>query len=617
MSRMSYTSYDLGYPPWALDFDPYNRGYLLVGGGGGQGQKEVPNRLTLLDVSGRERIEKAAECDVTDDSPASLGVLASKDGMIAFLGANSSAADRKAGKNEHFRSYQVVFPEKAKGVIQSQGKIEARSKCQLFASEYAATGDAFQRLLRLSPAKKSSTGAKRIGAIASSLVQPSEIVLFNATSATPGSKDIIHRIVLPEKAEANDVDIWELSEGEFLVAYCTNKDTFVCSVSYDFVKKSLVSKVQVPTSQHETSTTGSKYRSIRFLSKDYVLLMVNRGAYSELLVLRIYPKEGPGEVVLRRTLANRMQAAVSMDVSLLDADLVTGERQAVVAVAAQRQDIMIFTLVVPSKESPTSFNNFSTLRSVHQAPMKKVVLSSFFSPYETTSGEKKVPVKTPGLQFIQLASISLSNAVVVDTLPLHPRRTKKTPRYVMEKGSLMSGPVGTGASLFVLAFALLVSLIVGQAYLDSKAAERGEVSSIQILPPQIKAFIARQREDNDPLKHVIHEAAEGTLHIPGTRRSLKDLFHHHAKSGEQKAIVVAPPQSGSTDIHTEVHDDHEAVANDPNAKRWDELSTKEQTVWKKRLMDAGEWTSGQGESILQSIFFSELAGAVGRAALGG
>ena len=622
MSRVSYASYDLGYPPWALEFDPYNRGYLLVGGGGGAGQKEVPNRLTLLDVSSRDRIEKAAECDVSDDSPSSLGVLASKEGMIAFLGANSGIADRKAGKNEHFRSYKVKFPAKSQNVEQSDGTIEDLGKSCLFSKAYATSDDAFQRLLRLSPAKRTSAGAKRIGAIASSLIQPSEIVLFDATVASISAKDVFHRLELPDKQEANDLDIWEESEGEFLLAYCTSTEVFVCGISYDFAKHKVASDVGIPKSQQKTPRAGTKYRSVRFLSKDYILVMSNCGPFSELLVLRIYPKDGPGDAVLRKTLANRMKAAVSMDVCLLDADLTTGERQVAVVLAAQREDIILLTLNVPAKGSPTSFNSYTNLNGVHRAPMKKVILSPFFSPYETIDGQKKQLAKRPSEQFIQLASISLSNNVVVDYLPLRSKRTQTTPRYVLDKGSMMSDTVRTGTGLFVLAFVVLISLILGQALLDQIAEEEGTVSPVQIIPPRIMAFINRQREDSDPLKHIIQEAAEGHMPIPGTRGSLNDLINwHHKKdsssSDQKKAIVVAPPQSGSTKLHTEVHDDHAAVEDHPEAKRWDELSQKEQALWKDRLMEAGEWTAAQGENILKSIFFSEVAGAVGRAVLGG
>jgi hypothetical protein len=42
---VSFATYDLGYPPWALDFDPYNRGYLLVSGGGGVILPHPPMKL--------------------------------------------------------------------------------------------------------------------------------------------------------------------------------------------------------------------------------------------------------------------------------------------------------------------------------------------------------------------------------------------------------------------------------------------------------------------------------------------------------------------------------------------------------------------------------------------
>jgi hypothetical protein len=36
--KVSFSHIDLGYPPWALEFDTYGRGYLLVAGGGGEGK---------------------------------------------------------------------------------------------------------------------------------------------------------------------------------------------------------------------------------------------------------------------------------------------------------------------------------------------------------------------------------------------------------------------------------------------------------------------------------------------------------------------------------------------------------------------------------------------------
>jgi len=42
---VSYTKATLSYPVYSADFDPYNRGYLVVGGGGGEGKHGVGNKI--------------------------------------------------------------------------------------------------------------------------------------------------------------------------------------------------------------------------------------------------------------------------------------------------------------------------------------------------------------------------------------------------------------------------------------------------------------------------------------------------------------------------------------------------------------------------------------------
>ena len=44
-SDVSYAKHTLDYPVYAADFDPYNRGYLIVAGGGGEGRSGVPNKI--------------------------------------------------------------------------------------------------------------------------------------------------------------------------------------------------------------------------------------------------------------------------------------------------------------------------------------------------------------------------------------------------------------------------------------------------------------------------------------------------------------------------------------------------------------------------------------------
>ena len=44
-SKVSFAKTTLSYPLFAAEFDPYNRGYLVVGGGGGESKTGVPNQI--------------------------------------------------------------------------------------------------------------------------------------------------------------------------------------------------------------------------------------------------------------------------------------------------------------------------------------------------------------------------------------------------------------------------------------------------------------------------------------------------------------------------------------------------------------------------------------------
>ena len=50
--KVSYAKTTLPFPIFAAEFDPYNRAYLVVAGGGGEGRSGVPNQIvsTVLSV---------------------------------------------------------------------------------------------------------------------------------------------------------------------------------------------------------------------------------------------------------------------------------------------------------------------------------------------------------------------------------------------------------------------------------------------------------------------------------------------------------------------------------------------------------------------------------------
>lgn len=616
MPSVSFQHYTLDYPPWALEFDPYNRGYVVVGGGGGQDQKEVPNRLTLLDLSNRSTITQVAEIDVTDDSPSSLGLLAAKDGVFILAGINSPVAAQKYEKNDHLRSFKATFPVKGKGQVQEKGngQIEALGKNQLFSKDFAISKDAFQRVLRLSPAHIRATGNKRIGAIASSFSSKSEVVIFDATVASPTINDMIARLEPQKNAEANDIDIWEVEPESFMVAYCTATAVYSVPVSFDFAKRKLRSKASEPTLVYEVNTRPAKLRSIRFISANHILLLLNRGPISELLILRTHESGEPGDIVLRLQLNKRLGSAVSMDVCSLDVHAKTGDKQVIVAVAGQSKDITVFTINVPTKGSPTSIKTFLELKDVHDTPMKRVMLSPFHSPYNAPGAT--TPAKGHEAQFVRLASISLSKSLVVEYLPLELLdKESENRRYVLNNAGPVGRLVNASSGFFTFAFILLSIMFLVQSYLDTQSAQ-GKMQPYSIIPFNLRSVIAGARKDNDPIKHVIEETftADGS---PGQR--LADLLNLHGShdhsSADRKAIIVRPDQHGSDQFGAEV-DHHKDIHADPNAKKWDDLTKKQQDSWKHRLVKAGQWTTDEGETVLKGIFFSEVAGAIGRAAVG-
>ncbi|KAF2405230.1 hypothetical protein EJ06DRAFT_552650 [Trichodelitschia bisporula] len=628
--RVSFSHFKLDYPPWALDFDPCNRGYLLVGGGGGEGQKEVPNRLTLLDISSPSLIEKVAELDVVDDSPASLGVLATKDGLFAFAGINSRKADREQGNNEHLRSFKVDYVRHAANGTEkpsSPGKIEPLSRIRLFSPSYSQSiGDAFQRLLRLSPSQLREMPNKRVGAIANSLAKESEIVVFDATAATPDSKDVIHRIFPLRNAEANDLDIIEPSPQDFRIAFCTPHEVYLSSISYDFTSRKPKAPIGEPVCLHSLShpdasekRVRSKYRCLRFLSSTHLLLLVNHGGQSELQVLRIYQEGGPGDVVTCVSLPKRLGAAVSLDVCPLDADPITGARQMVIAVAAQAQDVFVYTLDYDGNTKSAKFNLYTEISGAHPAPMKKVVLSPFY-----------FPPHTKGQRYLRLASISLSNTLILDTLPLRLLDPgKKGSRYVLSKSSRASSLIRTGASLFVAAFALLVSLLLLQSYLAATSPSGAQSYLPSSWQDALASYRHRVNEVVSPLAGGARKASVDAVHPsnwPTPRqpvKRLRELLRHAAQRGEgheapieAKEVIVIGAGQGADTLSTEMHADDAETLRKKGAKPWEELSDDQRTKWKAKLSRAGAWAVEEGETVLKGVFFSEVAGAVGRAVLG-
>lgn len=68
-SKIAFSKVTLSYPLYAAEFDPYNRGYLVVGGGGGAGRSGVGNKLVranTIDMSLLAFPKSERLCEVDD-----------------------------------------------------------------------------------------------------------------------------------------------------------------------------------------------------------------------------------------------------------------------------------------------------------------------------------------------------------------------------------------------------------------------------------------------------------------------------------------------------------------------------------------------------------------------
>lgn len=633
MSRPTVSKAQTSYPIFAATFANNRPGHLVVGGGGGGGRHGVKNKITLFDFSSRApTVQPSAEIEASeDDSVTCLANLATKDGLILYAGINSSEADRAAGRNEHFRSFEVQFPKGKKSRTEEKGQdgsIAFLSKTKLLTSpnNTVAAKESYQRLVRLSPPNRTPSGAasKRIGAIASSLAgDENEIVIFSAISNKPEGKDIIQRLALPKDQEANDLDIFDLGNGCFQIAYVLDYEVHVQNVNYDFTKQKTKGKndsrklYTIPHPDLGQKKGRSKLRCIRWLSPKHLLLLVNKPNRTgvDLLVLHMY-EEGPGSIVLRKTLPNSVKAATDMDVALLDADT-DGSYQIAIAIGAIDISLNVYTMDYhgPLRDSLSSIHAFNNYENVHDVQMTKVVFSSFYKP-EVPKG------KTVGPQYLRLASTSLGNTISVETFEL----TANGPRYVLQ--TARSRHMFTAATYLVVAMVVAAMALMIQSLIDPE----GHLTRA-IVPSNWQNAAGQHKTFGESLREKRHQAVLNNQDSPivQTTERIADLISAHLPHllkepdesdssvdvvSQQKALVIHDSESEGT-LSTEVHDDHDTVLQQhAEARKWDELSKEERKLWKTKLQDAGIWAVEEGETILKSIFFGQIGGLVGQVAQG-
>ncbi|KAI5295814.1 hypothetical protein KEM55_006036, partial [Ascosphaera atra] len=229
----------LSVPLMAADFDPQDSRYLVVGGGGGEGRTGVGNKISLLDTSDPDKLTEIQEVELSpdEDSVTSLCVAHSDQRrLVAFAGVNNSQEEMDQDSNQHLRSYELIHEAGEEKLISE--KVDAAtatlSKTALFRPGPQVEGvprETYQKTLRLSPLQDGDASGSRIGVVATGMEPQGEIVVFKAASEKPSESDVITRLRLRAGEEAEDVDIYQLSEGKFRIAYTNTLALYTFDIS--------------------------------------------------------------------------------------------------------------------------------------------------------------------------------------------------------------------------------------------------------------------------------------------------------------------------------------------------------------------------------------------------
>ncbi|KAI4240985.1 MAG: hypothetical protein LQ352_007524, partial [Teloschistes flavicans] len=552
----------LSYPLYASDFDPQNSSFLLVGGGGGEGRSGVGNKITLINTSRKQTLSEVVDIELSkaEDSVTSLAVASSTASSVtAFAGINSSEKDQAAGKNEHLRSFRLEYPpkrpsetgtEKNGAVEEYKGQTAPLGRASLFTPSTAAKKETYQRITRLSRPCKVNGG--QLGAIATGLAPEGEIVLFDAKTNGPMGPWVEARLSMRKGQEAADVDIighddaGDAPPGTFSVAYCTDHEVHAFRMT---LKQN---KAPVPQSAHEephpdtfaTTKARPKFRSLRFLTPNLLLLLQNRSnrTGSGLLLLELGPSY-QARIIGRKSLHKGINSATAMSVTHLASSTPSPSTQHIIAVAGQDTSISILTLehrYAPPYKSP-KFRLHTILRAVHPLQITSLSFSTFLPPH---ASQKDTPP-----QYIKLASTSVANTIVLHTLPLTPypppSQKPSKQRYVLTSPG-RSDAVQMSFSIIVSALVIALGAFSLQAFTEIRGGSPEYLGAKGWLSQRVHDYIA-----------VPYILENGTSIAPSTLSSMSDRASSSSSSILDEITTTLGSASGhasstSTSIHEEI-----------------------------------------------------------------
>lgn len=178
----------------------------------------------------------------------------------------------------------------------------------------------------------------------------------------------------------------------------------------------------------------------------------------------------------------------------------------------------------------------------------------------------------------------------------------------------------TAATYLVIAMVVAALALMIQSFIDPQ----GELTR-HIVPRSLQSAGSQYKPMGELAREKRHNVLLNNADTPAmkTVHRIQDLLHLHVphyaspnSPAQQKALVIHHDAEG-TELSTEVHEGTaEVIKRHTEARQWEELSEEERHYWRKKLTDAGMWAVGEGETILKSIFFGNVAGAIGAAAQG-
>ncbi|KAF7904524.1 hypothetical protein EAF00_001858 [Botryotinia globosa] len=624
----------LPYPLYACDFDPIDSSRLVVGGGGGAGRSGVENKITLLDTSNPNELVEVAELDLSkeEDNVASLAVGQTQgDTTLLFAGVNSSPADLARGTNAHFRVIGISPVSKGKRKatepVAITSKLSEVLRCPLFTN---VERDLYQRVIRLS---RPYAGQAQWGAIATGFAKDSEIVLFQPAQTGPP----ISRSAIKLAKEVVDMDFIQTGKDDFFFAYADEQDIYVKKLGSidDGAEPECV--YITPASRSGEPVTIPSFRSIRWLTKDFIIMLTNIHSQGGVVlqILRL-PPSGKGQCRIAQS--HRLPFSVKKATGLAVVNLTPpstpdgeqGYTQFVIAVAGHDISISLFKVDLQHEANNylvTPIRPLRTFKNVHPGVITGITFSNFIPPTQS------VTASTPP-QHLKLASTGISNTVIVHTLPLFPvplsvkRGQSSTPRYVVALPS--SKAIYSFGIIFSMLLALLAAILT-QSVLEIRGVVEPHLGAAKYLPVPLQEAIGKPYTfpsnyhalnthiSTAPISTSLSNTPSAStpdffasLRSPSPNSAPSKIYLHHGVPVPDVETQEISPDITSPELPSSI----KAVLHDEEkheGKSWDELTAPQKENWKRKLKDAGHWAEEMGEAIFKGVVFGELGGLVGAA----